>query len=127
MTEIPKSKIGAHSSKPQRGSRWAPRRWAPSDLLTCLLKWAKAAGLGPLAARMPRLNIGLEATGGTEGKQAAELGGKLFQRGRRRGPTATLSDAKQLAVIEDMANLKWDSVAILPFSINTEGAGRENY
>jgi ribose transport system substrate-binding protein len=30
-----------------------------------------------------------------------------------------LSDAKQLAAIEDMANQKWDLVAIQPYSIDT--------
>src|SRR6476660_5015705 len=63
-------------------------------------------------------NIGLQATWAAQGKQAAEYWGKLFNVDVT-WFDGELSDAKQRTEIEDIANRKWDFVAIQPFSIDT--------
>jgi ribose transport system substrate-binding protein len=83
-----------------------------------------AAEMGKVAGRSEKplkaafSNIGLQVSWCAQGKQAAEYWGKLcnvdvawFD--------GELSDAKQLAAIEEMARQKWDFVAIQPFTIDT--------
>jgi ribose transport system substrate-binding protein len=79
---------------------------------------AKAAGRSEKPLKAAFSNIGLELSWCTQGKQAAEHWGKLFNVDVT-WFDGELSDAKQLAAIEDMANQKWDFVAIQPFSIGT--------
>jgi ribose transport system substrate-binding protein len=79
---------------------------------------AKAAGRSEKPLKAAFSNIGLEVSWCTQGKQAAEYWGKLFNVDVTWFDGA-LSDAKQLAAIEDMANQNWDFVAIQPFSIET--------
>ena len=79
---------------------------------------AKAAGRSEKPLKAAFTNIGLQLSWCTQGKQAAEYWGKLFNVDVT-WFDGELSDAKQLAAIEDMANGKWDFVAIQPFSIGT--------
>jgi len=79
---------------------------------------ANTAGRSEKPLKAAFSNIGLEVSWCTQGKQAAEYWGKLFNVDVTWFDGA-LSDAKQLAAIEDMANQKWDFVAIQPFSIGT--------
>ena len=79
---------------------------------------AKAAGRSDKPLKAAFSNIGLQVSWCTQGKQAAEYWGKLFNVDVT-WFDGELSDAKQLAAIEDMANQKWDFVAIQPFSIGT--------
>jgi hypothetical protein len=79
---------------------------------------AKAAGRSEKPLKAAFSNIGLQVSWCTQGKQAAEYWGKLFNV-EVTWFDGALSDAKQLAAIEDIANQKWDFVAIQPFSIGT--------
>jgi ribose transport system substrate-binding protein len=78
----------------------------------------KVAGRSERPLKAAFSNIGLEATWCAQGKDAAEYWGKLFNVDVT-WFDGELSDAKQRAAIEDMANQKWDFVAIQPFSIDT--------
>jgi len=85
---------------------------------------ALAAEMGKAAARSEKplkaafSTIGLQVSWCAQGKQAAEYWGKLFNVDVT-WFDGELSDAKQRTAIEDMANQKWDFVAIQPFSIDT--------
>jgi ribose transport system substrate-binding protein len=85
---------------------------------------ALAAEMGKVAGRSEKplkaafSNIGLQVSWCAQGKQAAEYWGKLFNVDVT-WFDGELSDAKQRTAIEDMANQKWDFVAIQPFSIDT--------
>jgi ribose transport system substrate-binding protein len=86
-----------------------------------------AAEMGKVAGRSEKplkaafSNIGLQVSWCAQGKQAAEYWGKLFNVDVT-WFDGELSDAKQRAAIEDMANQKWDFVAMQPFSIDTLAA-----
>ena len=84
---------------------------------------ALGAEMGRVAGRSEKplkaafSNIGLQVSWCAQGKHAAEYWGKLFN------VDVTwfdggLSDAKQRTAIEDVANQKWDFVAIQPYSID---------
>jgi ribose transport system substrate-binding protein len=83
-----------------------------------------AAEMGKVAGRSEKplkaafSNIGLQVSWCAQGKQAAEYWGKLFNVDVI-WFDGELSDAKQLAAIEEMATQKWDFVAIQPFAIDT--------
>src|SRR4029453_2367492 len=77
-----------------------------------------AAGRSEKPLKAAFSNAGLQATWCAQGKQAAEYWGKLFNVDVT-WFDGELSDARQRAAIEDMANQKWDFVAIQPFSIDT--------
>jgi ribose transport system substrate-binding protein len=79
---------------------------------------SKVAGRSEKALKAAFSNIGLQVSWCAQGKQAAEHWGKLFNVDVT-WFDGELSDAKQRAAIEDMANQKWDFVAIQPFSIDT--------
>lgn len=79
---------------------------------------SKVAGQSEKALKAAFSNIGLQVSWCAQGKQAAEHWGKLFNVDVT-WFDGELSDAKQRAAIEDMANQKWDFVAIQPFSIDT--------
>jgi ribose transport system substrate-binding protein len=81
----------------------------------------KVAGRSEKALKAAFSNIGLQVSWCIQGKQAAEYWGKLFNVDVT-WFDGELSDAKQRAAIEDMANQKWDFVAIQPFSIDTLAA-----
>ena len=98
---------------------------ASGSLLGALqLSPALAAEMSKMADRSEKplkaafSNIGLQLGWCSQGKQAAEYWGKLFNVDVT-WFDGELNDAKQRAAIEDMANQKWDFVAIQPFSINT--------
>jgi ribose transport system substrate-binding protein len=76
------------------------------------------AGRSKKALKAAFSNIGLQVSWCAQGKQAAEYWGKLFNVDVT-WFDGELSDAKQCVAIEDMANQKWDFVAIQPFSIDT--------
>src|SRR5262245_65603786 len=81
---------------------------------------AAAAEMGrsekPLKAAFS--NAGLQATWCAQGKQAAEFWGKLFNV-EVTWFDGELSAPKQRAAIDDMAQQKWDFVAIQAFGIGT--------
>jgi len=85
---------------------------------------ALAAEMGKVAGRLDKplkaafSNIGLKVNWCAQGKQAAEYWGKLFNVDVT-WFDGELSDAKQRVAIEDMANQKWDFVAIQPYGIDT--------
>jgi ribose transport system substrate-binding protein len=85
---------------------------------------ALAAEMGNVAGRLDKplkaafSNIGLKLNWCAQGKQAAEYWGKLFNVDVT-WFDGELSDAKQRVAIEDMANQKWDFVAIQPYGIDT--------
>jgi ribose transport system substrate-binding protein len=71
---------------------------------------SKVAGQSEKALKAAFSNIGLQVSWCAQGKQAAEHWGKLFNVDVT-WFDGELSDAKQRAAIEDMANQKWDFVA----------------
>ena len=79
---------------------------------------SKVAGRSEKALKAAFSNIGLQVSWCAQGKQAAEHWGKLFNVDVT-WFDGELSDAKQRAAIQDMANQKWDFVAIQPFNIDT--------
>jgi ribose transport system substrate-binding protein len=81
----------------------------------------KIAGRSEKALKAAFSNIGLQVSWCAQGKQAAEYWGKLFNV-EVTWFDGELSDAKQRTAIEDMANRRWDFVAIQPFSIDTLAA-----
>jgi len=81
----------------------------------------KVAGRSEKALKAAFSNIGLQVSWCAQGKQAAEYWGKLFNV-EVTWFDGELSDAKQRTAIEDMANRRWDFVAIQPFSIDTLAA-----
>jgi ribose transport system substrate-binding protein len=78
----------------------------------------KVAGRSEKPLKAAFSNIGLQVSWCAQGKQAAEYWGKLFNVDVT-WFDGELSDAKQRTAIEDIANRKWDFVAIQPFSIDT--------
>ena len=78
----------------------------------------KVAGRSEKPLKAAFSNIGLQLSWCAQGKQAAEYWGKLFNVDVT-WFDGELSDAKQRTAIEDMANRKWDFIAIQPFSIDT--------
>ena len=78
----------------------------------------KVAGRSEKPLKAAFSNIGLQVSWCTQGKLAAEYWGKLFNVDVT-WFDGELSDAKQRTAIEDMANQKWDFIAIQPFSIDT--------
>ena len=78
----------------------------------------KVAGRSEKPLKAAFSNIGLQVSWCAQGKQAAEYWGKLFNVDVT-WFDGELSDAKQRTAIEDMANRKWDFIAIQPFSIDT--------
>ena len=78
----------------------------------------KVAGRSEKPLKAAFSNIGLQVSWCTQGKLAAEYWGKLFNVDVT-WFDGELSDAKQRTAIEDMANRKWDFIAIQPFSIDT--------
>lgn len=83
-----------------------------------------AAEMGKVAGRSEKplkaafSNIGLQVSWCAQGKQAAEYWGKLFNVNVT-WFDGELSDVKQRAAIEEMANQNWDFVAIQSFAIDT--------
>jgi ribose transport system substrate-binding protein len=77
----------------------------------------KVAGQSEKPLKAAFSNIGLQV-GCSQGKRAAEYWGKLFNVDVT-WFDGELSDTKQRTAIEDMANQKWDFIAIQPFSIDT--------
>jgi ribose transport system substrate-binding protein len=84
----------------------------------------KAAGRSEKPLKAAFSNIGLQVSWCAQGKQAAEYWGKLFNVDVA-WFDGELSDVKQRGAIEDMANQKWDFVAIQPFTIDTLTASVE--
>ena len=78
----------------------------------------KVAGRSEKPLKAAFSNIGLQVSWCAQGKQAAEYWGKLFNVDVT-WFDGELSDAKQRTAIEDMANWKWDFIAIQPFGIDT--------
>ena len=78
----------------------------------------KVAGRSEKPLKAAFSNIGLQVSWCAQGKQAAEYWGKLFNVDVT-WFDGELSDAKQRTAIEDMANWKWDFIAIQPFRIDT--------
>ena len=78
----------------------------------------KVAGRSEKPLKAAFSNIGLQVSWCAQGKQAAEYWGKLFNVDVT-WFDGELSDAQQRTAIEDMANRKWDFIAIQPFSIDT--------
>ena len=78
----------------------------------------KVAGRSEKPLKAAFSNIGLQVSWCAQGKQAAEYWGKLFNVDVT-WFDGELSAAKQRTAIEDMANRKWDFIAIQPFSIDT--------
>ena len=79
---------------------------------------ADAAGRSEKPLKAAFSNAGLQATWCAQGKQAAEYWGKLFNVDVT-WFDGQLDAVKQRAAIDDMANQKWDFVAIQAFGIGT--------
>src|SRR5580693_3955409 len=79
---------------------------------------AEAAGMSAKPLKAAFSNAGLQATWCAQGKQAAEYWGKLFNVDVT-WFDGQLDAVKQRAAIDDMANQKWDFVAIQAFGIGT--------
>jgi ribose transport system substrate-binding protein len=111
----------------RRGMLRATAGLAAAASLLGNLSPALAAEIGKVTGRSEKAlkaafsNIGLQVSWCAQGKQAAEHWGKLFNVDVT-WFDGELSDAKQRAAIEDMANQKWDFVAIQPFNIDTLAA-----
>jgi ribose transport system substrate-binding protein len=79
---------------------------------------AEAAGRSDKPLKAAFSNAGLQATWCAQGKQAAEYWGKLFNVDVT-WFDGQLDAVKQRAAVDDMANQKWDFVAIQAFGIGT--------
>ncbi len=79
---------------------------------------ADAAGRSEKPLKAAFSNAGLQATWCAQGKQAAEYWGKLFNVDVT-WFDGQLDAVKQRAAVDDMANQKWDFVAIQAFGIGT--------
>jgi ribose transport system substrate-binding protein len=86
-----------------------------------LAEMGKVAGRSEKPLKAAFSNIGLQVSWCTQGKQAAEYWGKLYNVDVT-WFDGELSATKQRAAIDDMASQKWDFVAIQAFAIDTLAA-----